>query len=312
MLQRTSESPITSAPRSARLAILIPFAICTLIWGSTWLVIRDQISVVPPSWSVAYRFGVAGVAMVAVALLRRERLALDARGWGIAIALGVTQFVLNYDFVYRAEQHLTSGLVAVIFALLLVPNALLGRVFLGQRLGRQLLAGSAVAMAGVALLVLHEFRADPHGVRDAWIGVALTLAAILAASVANVLQAGERARPYPMIPLLAVSMLIGTAIDAALAWTISGPPVIEPRWGYLAGILYLGLFGSAIAFTLYFQILRTIGPAKPAYSSVITPAIAMILSTVFEGYRWTSLAVAGAVLTAAGLVIALRARRPAR
>jgi drug/metabolite transporter (DMT)-like permease len=250
--------------------------------------------------------------MVALALIRRERLALDARGWGIAVALGVTQFVLNYDLIYRAEQHLTSGLVAVLFALLLVPNALLGRAFLGHKLGGQLLAGSGVAMAGVALLMVHELRVDPHGRADAWIGIALTLASIFAASIANVLQASERARPYPMIPLLAVSMLIGAAIDAGLAFAISGPPVIEPRWGYLAGILYLGLFGSAIAFTLYFQVLRAIGPAKAAYSSVITPAIAMLLSTLFEGYRWTPLAVAGGVLTAAGLVIALRARRPAR
>jgi drug/metabolite transporter (DMT)-like permease len=78
------------------------------------------------------------------------------------------------------------------------------------------------------------------------------------------------------------------------------------------GILYLGLFASALAFPLYYRVLRTIGPAKAAYSSVIVPVIAMSLSTVFEGYRWSLLAGAGAGVTAIGLVIALRARRPNR
>jgi len=312
VLQQTTPSHTADAPRTARLAVLVPFAIVTLIWGSTWLVIRDQVSVVPASWSIAYRFLVAGLAMLAVAAWRRERLALDARGWRFALALGFTQFCLNYDFVYRAEEHLTSGLVAVIFALLLVPNALLGRVFLGQRLGARLLAGSAVAMAGVALLMVHELRVDPHGAGEAWLGIGLSLAAIAAASVANILQATDTARAYPMIPMLAVAMLIGAALDAGVAFALSGPPVIESRPAYILGVLYLGLIGSGLAFTLYFNVLRVIGPAKAAYSSVIVPVIAMLLSTVFEGYRWTWLAVAGGVLTVIGLVIALSARRPTR
>ena len=105
------------APQSTRAAVLIPFAIVTLIWGSTWLVIKDQLGVVPASWSVTYRFLVAGLTMLAFAAYRRERLTLDARGWGFAAALAAFQFCLNFNFVYRAEGYVTSGLVAVIFAL---------------------------------------------------------------------------------------------------------------------------------------------------------------------------------------------------
>lgn len=302
----------TTAPQSTRLAVLIPFSIVTLIWGSTWLVIRDQVSSVPPSWSVCYRFLVAGLGMVVLALVRREKFMLDARGWRFAALLGLSQFCLNFNFVYRAEEHITSGIVAVVFALLLVPNAVFARVFLGQRMGRQLLLGSAVAMAGVALLFLHEARLDPRGPAEAMIGIGLTLAAILSASSANVMQAGETAKRYPMIPMLAVAMLIGAGIDGAIALALSGPPVIEWRPAYLGGVLYLGLLGSTLTFPLYFGVLRTIGPAKAAYSSVIVPVIAMLLSTLFEGYRWTGLAVAGALLAGAGLVIALTARRPNR
>lgn len=299
-------------PQSTRAAILVPFAIVTLIWGSTWLVIRDQLGVVPPGWSVSYRFLVAGIAMFVVAAVRRERFDFDLRGWGFAAALGVTQFSLNFNFVYRAEQHITSGLVAVVFALLLVPNALFGRIFLGQRLGRQLLAGSLVAMAGVALLFLHEARSGPHGSAATLAGIGLTACAILSASIANVMQATQTARRYPMMAMLAAGMLLGSAFDATWAWATVGPPVVEWRAGYVAGILYLGLAASALAFPLYFQVIRVIGPAKSAYSSVIVPVIAMLLSTVFEGYRWSPLAAAGAALAGVGLVIALTARRPAR
>jgi len=299
-------------PQSTRAAILVPFALVTLIWGSTWLVIRDQLAVVPPSWSVTYRFIVAGLAMLVVAKVKRERFDLDARGWAFAAAIGVLQFCLNFNFVYRAEHYITSGLVAVVFAILLVPNALFARIVLGQRMGRQLIVGSAVAMAGIALLFLHEARTGPTGAEATLAGIGFTAVAILSASVANVLQATPTAKRYPMTATLAVAMLIGAGIDGSIAWWLTGPPVVELRPTYWAGILYLGLAASALAFPLYYKVLRVIGPAKAAYSSVIVPVIAMLLSTLFEGYRWSPLAAGGATLAGVGLIIALRARRPNR
>ena len=305
-------APGTDRPNSTRLGILIPFAIVTLIWGSTWLVIRDQLGVVPAGWSVTYRFILASIAMAAVAVWRRESFRLDRTGWGFAVAVGVFQFCGNFNLVYRAEGFITSGLVAVLFATLLIPNALLARIFLGQRLGRQLLVGSAIALAGIALLLLHEARVVTGGVGALLTGIGLTAAGILSASAANVLQATETARRYPMFATLAVAMAAGALIDGALAYAMSGPPVIEWRPGYWLGVGYLALFASALAFPLYYRVLRVIGPAKAAYSSVIVPVIAMTLSTLFEGYRWTPLAVGGAVLAAVGLIVALTARRPDR
>ncbi|MBP2513650.1 EamA family transporter [Sphingomonas sp. PvP018] len=298
--------------QSTRAAVLVPFGIVTLIWGSTWLVIRDQIAVVPPSWSISYRFLIAGIAMAIYARVKRESLVLDARGYAFAAVIGTALFAFNFNFVYRAEHYVTSGLVAVVFALLLVPNAVFGRIFLGQKLGRQLMLGCGVAMAGVALLFVNEARVDPHGPHSATIGIALTLGGVLAASIANVMQGSAFAKRYPMAPMLAIAMLIGATLDATFAWITTGPPVFELRLGYIAGILYLGIFASALAFPLYFNVIRAIGPAKAAYSGVIVPVIAMILSTIFEHYHWSTLAVAGAVLAGAGLVIALSARRPAR
>ena len=292
--------------------VILGFIAVTCIWGSTWLVIRDQLGVVPASWSVAYRFLIAGLTMLAFAVVRRHSLRLDRAGFLFALGLGLSQFVLNFNFVYRAEMYITSGIVAVIYALLVVPNALFGFLFLGQRVTRGFIVGSVIALVGLGLLFVHEAHAGTGGIETLALGLGLSLLGVLSASTANVMQATERSRRYPMASMLAWAMLIGSSIDAAYAWATVGPPVFEMRLGYVAGLFYLGVVASAVAFTLYFGIIREIGPAKAAYSSVLVPIIAMLLSTLFEGYDWSLLAASGCALALGGLVVAMRARSPAR
>ncbi|SFR98437.1 DMT family transporter [Sphingomonas jatrophae] len=292
----------------ARLRAAAPFTIVTLIWSSTWLVIRHQLGDVPAEWSVAWRFVVGAVAMAAIVAATRAPFQLPAAGHAVALGVGLFHFAANFQFVYRAEGLIASGLVAVLFALLLVPNALLGRLVLGQRLSRPFLIGSGVAMAGIALLFAHEAARDPSGTGTTLAGVGLTLIAVLCASVANILQATERARRVAGASLLFWAMTYGAVADAAFAWMVAGPPRIDWSAGYIGGVLYLGVIGSAVTFPLYLHVIRTIGPARAAYSSVLIPVLAMALSTLFEGYRWSVEAAAGGLLTLAGLALALRAR----
>ena len=289
--------------------MLIPFAVATLIWGSTWFVIRGQLGVVPPGWSVTYRFVIGAAAMFAWARFTRVPIALGRQGQVFAAAMGAAQFVLNFNFVYRAEDHITSGLVAVVFALLIVPNALLGRLALKHPVTPRFLAGSAVALAGVAMLIVQEAHGDASSTHDTMLGVALTLAGVLSASVANIMQGTARARALPMASMLAWGMLWGAVLDAGYAFATNGWPTYDPRPAYLLGVLYLGVLASAVAFTCYFAVIRAVGPARAAYSSVLTPILAMLLSTLFEGYRWTWLAGAGGAVALAGLLIALSAKR---
>ena len=298
-----------SDPRAPPLLrILVPFVLITLIWGSTWLVIKDQLGTVPPTWSVTYRFMIAAAAMFAYSAATGASLRMDPKGHLLALLFGIPQFFLNFNFVYWAEHYITSGLVAVVFALLLVPNSAFARFFLKQPVTGRFVLGSAIAMAGVALLFVQEMRQSPAGARDVLLGIGLTVLGVLSASAANVLQASERMRSRPISVTLAWGMFYGVLANAAAAFVLFGPPVAEARAGYWLGLLYLGLFASALAFTLYFAIVREIGPAKAAYSSVLVPVIAMALSTLFEGYVWSTLAAAGGLLSLAGLVVALRAR----
>ena len=291
--------------------VLIPFLLVTLIWSSTWIVIKDQIGTVPPPWSVAYRFTIAAAAMFVIAALTGASLAIGRDGHRLAVLLGAAQFAFNFNLVYAAEHYVTSGLVAVVFALLMVPNALFARLFFDQPIGGRFLAGSAVAVAGVALLFVQEARASAVSTAATLTGVGLTLLAVLCASAANVMQLSEGAKRRPLPALLAWGMLYGALIDAALAFGLHGAPVAETRIGYWAGLLYLGLIGSALTFPLYFDVIRKVGPGRAAYSGVLIPVVAMAISTVAEGYRWSLLAAAGGILAILGLVIALRAGRPA-
>lgn len=282
------------------------FLAVVLIWGTTWIVIKDQLAVVPPSWSVAYRFATGGLALLAYCRLRGLPLAVPRAALPFLALFGLFQFVLNFNFVYRAELYIPSGIPAVAFALLMVPNALLAYLFLGRRLSRRFLAGSLLGILGVGLMFAQQL-AFP-GARAATItGLALTAAGVMSASIANVMQASPAARRFPALPGLAVAMLIGAGLNALVALALSGPPQWDPRPQYLAGVLFLGVAASALAFALYFDLVRSIGPAEAAWTGVPIPILAMGFSTLLEGYRWTWPAAAGAVLALVGLVVALRA-----
>ena len=292
-------------------AVVLPFITFTAIWGSTWIVIRGQLGVVPPEWSVAYRFVIAAVAMAVVAAFKGESLRLGRKGLVAAVVLGFTQFCVNFDAVYLAERHITSGVVATVFALLMIPSSLLAWAFLGQRPTRRFAWSSAVAVVGIALLFLHEMRAHAASGRAVAAGIALTFVGMLGSSTANVLQARPEMRRFPLFALLAWSMAAGAIIDGLIALAMTGPPVLDWRPLYWAGLLYLALAASVLTFSLYYPVIRRIGPGKTAYSSAIVPIIAMGFSTWLEHYRWTGLSIAGAVLALGGMAGALSRERPA-
>ena len=289
--------------------VVLPFIVFTVIWGSTWIVIRDQLGTVPAQWSVTYRFVIAAAAMAALTRWKGETLRLDSAGLATAAVLGLLQFVINFNAVYLAEHHITSGLVATVFALLLIPNSLLGWAVLGQKPSGRFALGSLLAVVGIGLLFAHEFSVKPASTDAILIGIGLTLVGLLGASAANVFQALKRVRRFPLFALLTWAMVFGALMDGAIAFAIAGPPVIETRAGYWLGLVYLAVFASALAFSLYLPVVRRIGPGKAAYSSVLVPIIAMAFSTWIEDYRWTATTIAGAALALGGMVIALSRSR---
>ena len=141
--------------------VILPFILTGSIWGSTWFVITGQIDGVPAAWSVFYRFALATPALFLAAFLMKRRLKLARPEHLLAAFVGIFQFSGNFLFVYHAELYVTSGIVAMMFGLLMVPNALFGRIFLGERVESGFVLGSIVAIIGVSFLLFHEWQANP-------------------------------------------------------------------------------------------------------------------------------------------------------
>jgi drug/metabolite transporter (DMT)-like permease len=308
--QHLDDNELHPRPReSLGQGVAMPFIIFTAIWGSTWIVIRSQLGTVPPQWSVTYRFFIAAVAMAALARWKGDSLRLGRQGLIAASFLGFSQFCLNFNAVYLAERHITSGLVATVFALLLIPASLMGWVLLHHRPSRRFAWGSLVAVVGIVMLFVHEIREHPADTRQIAAGIGLTLVGMFGAAIANVVQARPEFRKFPLFGLLAWSMAAGALIDGVIAFTMTGPPMFDSRPTYWLGVVYLALFASVLTFSLYYPVVRKIGPAKASYSSVLVPIIAMGFSTAFEEYHWTGLTVAGAVLALGGMAAAMRKDR---
>ena len=283
------------------------FALVTLIWGSTWLVIKGQLGVVPPAWSVAYRFVLAATLLTGFTVATGRWQWPTRAGHAFALVVGTTQFALNFNLVYAAENRLASGIVALVFALLVVPNTILAAVFLKTPISLRFSGGATLSVVGLILLFAPDL-AGPHG-SDALVGVALLVGAIMAASIGNVLQAGRFGRSLPPLPALALAMTYGAVINVIFAVATIGGPRLDPRAEYWLGLAYLSVAASVVAFSVYYRLIRRIGPGPAAYSSVLVPVIAMSLSTVFERYRWTPTAGAGAILALIGLLVAVGGRR---
>jgi len=295
-----------------RWKIILPFVLTGAIWGSTWFVITGQIDGVPAAWSVFYRFAVATPALFLVAFVMKRRLKLTRPEHGLAVLVGLFQFSGNFLFVYHAELYVTSGIVAMMFGLLMVPNALFARLFLGERAQTGFLLGSLTAIVGVSFLLVYEYQANPDaGVvgGNVGLGIVLAMLGILSASVANVIQANPTGRGVPMVSLLAWAMLYGTVFDFGFAFITAGPPPFPTGTGYWIGIVYLALIGSVITFPLHYNLVREIGAGRTAYNSILTISVAMAISTLFEDYRWNALTIGAMALAVVGMVLALRSKQ---
>jgi drug/metabolite transporter (DMT)-like permease len=278
-----------------------------LIWGSTWIAITFQFGKVPPTVSVAYRFALASLILFAWCGVRRLRLRYSGRDHAAMALQGLLLFGLNYVCVYVAETQISSGLVAVVFSLILFLNILGTRVFFGTPLRPAILVGAALGVAGVVLIFLPELGRQTGGTRTLT-GLAIAVAGTVSASLGNLLSARNQRQGLPVVQLNAFGMLYGALLVALYAWLRGDAFVFDGSARYLLSIGYLALFGSVLAFGAYLTLIGRIGADRAGYSGAVIPVVALILSGLFEGFRWQAGTVAGIALCLAGNVLVLRKR----
>ena len=287
------------------------FAVVVLIWGTTWFVIKFQLGIVAPEVSLVYRFGLAAACVFAYARMTGSPLALSWREHRFVALQGLTLFCLNYWLTYLSTQFLTSGLVAVLFTSIIFFNLVNSRLIFGTPVEPRVLAAAAAGVVGVALLFLPELRAALENPTILH-GAGLALGATYVASLGNMGAMRNTRGGLPVVTVNAYGMAYG-ALGLALISAIRGTPVaFDWHWPYVLSLLYLALAGTSLAFGLYLALIRRIGAARASYSSVLFPVVALVVSTLFEGYRWSLPALFGLAVLVAGNALALGGARVER
>ncbi|MEQ5844153.1 EamA family transporter [Paraburkholderia acidicola] len=279
------------------------YALTVLIWGTTWIAIKWQLGVVAPPVSIAWRFWLAAAVLFALLRVMRRPMRPPREAWRFLAAQGLALFCLNFLCFYYAEQVVPSGLVAVVFSTAPLLNSLNGRLFMGRPLQPAAIVGALLGLAGIVCLFLQQM-AGHIGDHATWFGLGIAFLGTLCFSAGNLLS--SRMQSMGLHPLVTNSwaMLIG-AVVLTVGSALAGLPfTVEPTARYLGALAYLAVPGSVIGFTAYLTLVGRIGPERAAYCTVLFPIVALAVSTVFEGYQWSALAVVGLVLVVAGNLVA--------
>ena len=283
------------------------FVACVAIWGTTWIAITFQLGRVAPDVSVFYRFLLAAVLVFAYCAWRRLPLGYSWREHAWIALMGVQMFGLSYIFVYYAEAHVVSGLVAVGYSASPLLGMLGMRAFFGTPMTRRVLAGSVLGIVGIALVFWPEIGGS-QGPGSFAMGATYTVLAVLISSFGSLVAHRNHEHGMPLWQPLAWGMLYGALFS--LAWALAGGQRLdfEPGAAYVGSLVYLAVLGSIVAFACYLTLLRRIGAARSGYIGVMTPIVALVISAVFESFHWHALTWAGIAVSVAGNVIILRGK----
>lgn len=281
------------------------YLITVAIWGSTWIAIRYQLGVVDPSWSVSYRFLIASLCFGAVALLTRKTLRFAPRHHFLFLIMGLFLYCANYILVYNGSHYLVTGVVALVFSLIPLGNALWGKVMLQTPIKPNVLGGALLGLAGIIVIFwpqLVEF--DLSSAR--LLGLGLVVVAVALASTGNMIAALRQKKGLPLVESNFWAMLYGSVLTAVYAIMSGAPMTFDAGGAYVGSLIYLALFGSFAAFWAYITLIERIGLAQAGYALVVTPIVALGFSTVLEDFHWSMLAIVGVALCLGGNVLMVK------
>ncbi|MGM0419338.1 MAG: DMT family transporter, partial [Thermodesulfobacteriota bacterium] len=284
------------------------YVMTVLIWGSTWIAIKYQIDSADPMVSVAYRFILASVILIAWCKLFKLNLKFKKTEYIYMALQGTTLFGFNYLFIYSGELYLTSGLAAILFSTILIMNVINGFIFLGTPIDKKIIAGAFLGLTGIVLVFRPEiasFSADINGIT----GIFMVLAGTLLASFGNILSARNQTRNLPVVQTNAIGMGFGGLTMLILAIALNKEIGLVTTGSYLGALVYLAVFGSIAGFGFYLSLVGRIGPGRAAYSTLVFPLVALAISTFWEGYIWTLSSVTGMILILAGNLIIIKRKQ---
>ncbi len=311
----TASQPDPSASRrlptpSAGVLALLGVAACAVIWGTTWYAITWQLGVVDTIASITWRFGLAAIVLFLICLAMCRPIALTKAQHLAAVGQGAFVFAVSYTFTYAAEEHVTSAIVAVLFAAMAFLNLVMFRVIERQRHPPVAWLAASLGIVGVIVLSGGELFSARLG-PEAMLGVGLASVAVVSSTFGNWFSWRNNQAGAAVMPTTAWAMAYGTAMLAAYGMATGVHFTIDPSPGYLISLLYLSVVGSVAAFVIYFSVARSSGYALASYISALTPPVAMLMSALFEDARFGWTALVGLALVLAGQVLLSRKTKAA-
>ena len=281
------------------------FAICVLVWGTTWHAITYQLIGAAPEVGVALRFAIAGGAVLAFALWRGDRVRFPLLTHAALALQGSFLYGVSYVCVYHAERFVASGLVAVGYSASPLLAGIGAALLFGVAVGGRFVAGGLLGLAGVALIFWPEIVRPTSGGRGL-LGAVFTIASVLLSAVGSLTASRNRKLGLPLLPAMGFGMLYGTAAAAAVALVLGRSFALPSAPSWWLSLAWLALAGSVLAFACFLTLQDRLGPGPAATVGVMTPLIALVVSLLFEGYRPDALTALGAALAVAGNTLMLR------
>jgi drug/metabolite transporter (DMT)-like permease len=279
-------------------------------WGASWIAIPAQLGVVAPEVSVFYRFALSAAIMFAWMLASGRPMRFPWRTHLRFAALGVLTFSSNFAVFYYAGFGIVSGLLAVVFATATVWNLLFSRLIFGDPISGRAVLAAAIGLLGLVLVFSPELARQRF---DLTAGLSLLAALTGTAffSLGNMVSRANQGRGLPVLPANAWGMLYG-ALWLLLVIAVLGRPLVwDPRPLYAGALMFHVLASTILAFAAYMTLLGRIGAQRAGYATVMFPVIALVISAVFEGYRFTPLAGLGVALVLTGNLLVLTGPAPA-
>lgn len=289
------------------LSLLVWLVLC-LIWSSTWVFIKLGLRDLPPVTFAGLRFLVAAVILWLIVFIRRSSVPRDARNWGLLAWTGLIAFALNYGLIFWGEQRITSGLAAVLQAMIPVFGMIFAHYHLpAERITLRKILGVALGIAGVGLIFYDQMQLESVAALH---GSAALIGSSICVAYANVLVKARLQHLDPAV-LAAGQMLCGFVPLLIVGALWEGNP-FALRWtpqAWLA-LLYLALVGSAVAFLLYYWLVRRVAVTKTMLIALVTPVLALLIGKLTFDERITWRIAAGSVAILAGIALIIFQRRP--
>lgn len=276
-------------------------ALLCLIWGSTWLAIKIGLEDSPPFLSAGFRFVISCLILFALIRWKKLTLAAGKAEWKNILIPGFFAYFVSYGLVYWGEQYIGSGLAAVLFSTLPFWVALYAHFLLpDEKFNWIKLFSLIIGFSGILLIFWNNLQvsSSPKSI----LGMVGLLGSGASAGYAGVRTKRDLHHLDPIV-IAALQMLVGMTLLLITGFIFEDLHSFQITYKSIGALLYLALFGSALAFTIYFGLLKTTAATKLSLIAFITPIVALMLGWAVLSEKITWGLLFGSALVIFGIVL---------